>query len=266
MIEKDLGFVIKRNNFRETSIIANIYTLRFGKITGIFKGFYPFRKEFSTSLDVFTLNEFIFYPKRREIWLISFADLIYDYPYLREDFSRSKMAALFLNLVDRTMHHWDSNPAIFYLLKECLDFLAGEREYKALYIFLIKFLTISGFKPEFNRCIICHNDLEDDIFFSVSKGGLVCANCYRKAADYQKISKETSATLFYVQKTDFAKVNRINPTYACEKEMLYLLREFLLYHLDFDILPKLKKERYEKTIFAGTKNIVGANGCWPNIK
>lgn len=236
MIEKDLGFVIKRHDFRNTSIIANLYTLRFGKIAGIFKGFYTLKKEFSTTLDIFTLNEFVFYPKKREIWLVSFADLIYDYPFLRENISQTRAASLFIDLIDKTMQLWDRNFDVFYLLKNCLQVLSKEEKtHKIIYIFLIKFLTLAGIKPELNRCIICHNEFEKDFFFSVSKGGFVCKNCCFQIKDIQKINKETVLSFLYIQKNDFFLALRLNPSPECEKKIINLLREFILYHIEVDI-------------------------------
>jgi DNA repair protein RecO (recombination protein O) len=233
MVEKDLGFVIRRHNFRETSLIASIYTSRFGKITGILKGFYTQKKEFSSTLSIGSLNEFIFYPKKREIWLISFADLIKDYHFLRTNIDKAKVSMLFVELVERTMQLWDRNSAVFDLLCECLWGL--ENEQKVLHIFLIKFLTLSGFKPQLDHCIVCHQELKGDVYFSVSKGGLVCLNCKRSAHDLRKISRETLASFLYIQNNDFSKVYRLNPTVACEEEIAYILKEFIRYHLDFDI-------------------------------
>ncbi|UCD15170.1 MAG: DNA repair protein RecO, partial [Candidatus Omnitrophota bacterium] len=206
MIEKDLGFVIKRRDFRETSVIADIYTLRFGRITGILKGFYTLKKEFSSPLDILTINEFVFYPKKRQIWLVSFVDFVCGYSFLRQDLPRSKIAALFCDLIDKTMQLWDKNSSVFYLLKDCLDWLAKEEDYRVLYVFLIKFLTISGFKPQFHCCIVCHNELEDEISFSISRGGLVCSRCCGAITDSKRISKETSSSLLYIQQMTAPKV------------------------------------------------------------
>ncbi|MDD5195333.1 MAG: DNA repair protein RecO [Candidatus Omnitrophica bacterium] len=238
MIEKDVGFVLRRYNFRETSLITSLYTSRFGKITGILKGFYTPKKEFSSSLGICTLNEFIFYPKKREIWLISHADLVRDYPFLRNNLAKSKVAIAFINLIERSMQLWDKNKAVFSLLKNSLSYLSAHEERRMLYIFLIKFLTLSGFKPEFNKCLLCHSYFNETIFFSVSKGGLLCKNCQKKAADSRRISKETSSSLLYIQDKDFPYVCRLNPTETCEKEIYHLLRAFLSYHLEFDILPR----------------------------
>ncbi|MEI8349769.1 MAG: DNA repair protein RecO [Candidatus Omnitrophota bacterium] len=243
MVEKDVGFVLRRHNFRETSVIASLYTLRFGKITGILKGFYTQKKEFSSNLDIFSLNELVFYPKKRDIWLISFTDLVHDYDFLRKDIAKATVAALFLNLIDRTMQPWDVNYEVFALLKNALLALEQGEEKKICYMFLIKFLTISGFKPEFNKCIMCHGRIQEESVFSVSRGGLVCGDCHGQVGDARKISKETISSLVYIQNSEFSLMLRLNPSRDCEKEITYILREFLCYHLDFDIQAPAQRKR-----------------------
>ena len=239
MIKKDLGFVIKRHNFRETSLITTIYTERFGKITGILKGFYTPKREFSSPFDRGSLNEITFYPKKQEIWLVSFVDLVNDYSYLRTNISKAKVAALFLSLVDKVMQHWDSNPLIFELLRECLGALEREDEQKILYIFLIKFLTLSGFKPEINRCLSCHGELDENLYFSISRGGLICHNCFGSVRNLQRISKEAASSLLYIQKHDFPLTLRLRSSARCQAEMFRILEDFLAYHLDVDISRQL---------------------------
>jgi len=243
MIEKDLGFVLRRYNFRDTSLIATLYTLRFGKIKGIFKGFYTLKKEFSSTLDIFSLNEFVFYPKKNEIWLISQADLVSDFGFLSKDLRSAQIGASFLNLVDKTMQLWDKNEYIFYLINNCLRSLELEDSLKTFYIFLIKFLTLSGFKPELNHCLICKKKLEYEVFFSVSKGGLMCNYCRQKAADAQKISHQATRSLFYIQNTDFPLVFRLGLSSYCEDEIFHILQRFLSYHFDFLNLPNHKSLR-----------------------
>ncbi len=233
MIEKDKGFVLRRYNFRDTSLIVNLYTEKFGKIAGILKGFYTQKKEFSSPLDSFSLNEFVFYPKKSEIWLISYVDLISEYSFLRKSFSKAKIASIMLNIVDKTMQPWDRNCFIFSLLGKSLSLLSNEKENKILCIFLIKFLTFSGFKPELNHCIGCNSVLGREIFFSVSKGGLVCEKCYPSLDDAQGVSNETSRSLAYIQNTDFSLVLRLNFSLRCEKEIFNILGRFLSYHFEF---------------------------------
>ena len=239
MVKKDLGFVIKRHNFRETSLITTIYTSGYGKITGILKGFYTTKREFSSPFDRGSLNELSFYPKRKEIWLVSHVDLVYDYPYLRKDISKAKVASLFLNLVDKVMQLWDRNPLVFDLLKDCMQALETEDEHRILYIFLIKLLTLSGVKPEINLCLNCHGELDEDLYFSVSRGGLICHNCFNRMHNLQRISKEVASSLLYIQKHEFDLTLRLRPSVRCQAEMLKVLEDFIAYHLDIDISRQL---------------------------
>ena len=234
MITKDLGFVLKRFNFRDTSLLATIYTENFGKINGLFKAFYPYRREFTTSLDIFTLNEFIFYPRRSEIWLVSHADITCDYALLRNDFEKNITAATLIRVVDKASALHDKNKDVFNLLKDSLDNLKNESNRKIIYIFLIKFLTISGFKPEFGLCINCHVSFKDKVFFSTLKGGLLCQNCKSIKADAHLISLETSSTVEYIQRNNFPQVARINPSSKCEEEIILILQKFLAHHLNLD--------------------------------
>jgi len=238
MIEKDLGFVLRRYNFRETSLITTLYTSRFGKIRGIFKGFYSSKKEFSSPLDIFTLNEFIFYPKKSEIWLISHADLVSDFSYLREDLLKAKVGALLFNLLDKTMPLWDQNMQVFNLINNCLNSLRGKSESKILYVFLVKFLSLAGFKPEFNHCLKCQRALDDEFSFSVSKGGLICKVCRGNVADAKRITKQACCSLLYIQKSDFSLIDRLKASRVCEEEIFYILGRFLAYHFDFNDLIK----------------------------
>ncbi|MBN3039670.1 MAG: DNA repair protein RecO [Candidatus Omnitrophica bacterium] len=243
MINKDSGFVLKRHNFRETSLLVTVYTKDYGKIKGILKGFYTKKKEFSSSLDILSQNEFVFYPKRSEIWLISGVDLIEYYGFIRNNISKARVAAVFQEIIDRTMQLWDRNQYIFKLTEDCLKLMAEEDELKVLYIFLIKFLTFSGFKPEFNHCIKCNGLLRQESLFSVSKGGFVCGGCQRTLKDVRRVSSEVTRSLYYIQEADFPIVQRLGISYKCEEEIFYILREFIAYHLEFDLLAKYDLHR-----------------------
>ena len=246
MIARDTGFVLRRYNFRETSVIATIYTRGHGKIKGVFKAFHTPKKEFTTSLDIFTLNEFVFYPKKRELWLVSFADMVKDYPYLRKSYGKNIIASLFISIIDRIMPVWDVNADVFKLLDNSLELLKSEDELKVLVIFLIELLAISGFEPQFGHCLRCHCELSGGAYFSVSRGGLLCGKCTGGVVDAQSVGNDVVSSIRYIQDVDFFKGMRLKLSNNCERGIFYILREFVLYHLEIDIQPALSL--YQKNI------------------
>ncbi|MCM8787168.1 MAG: DNA repair protein RecO [Candidatus Omnitrophica bacterium] len=236
MIVKDIGFIIRRYNFRNTSLIASIYTLNFGKIVGIFKGFYTKKREFTSHLGFCSLNEFLFYPKKREIWLISQTDLICDFSFLWKDLKKNEIATICSLLVDRMMPLWEVNKDVFFLFKQTLEYLDKKDIDIVFFTFLLKFLTFSGFKPQLNRCINCEATLIGDVFFSVGKGGLLCQKCYKKVDDWQKVSSQVGRSLLYLQDSHFPLVFNLQLAESCKKEINFILKQFLSYHLDFNFL------------------------------
>jgi DNA repair protein RecO (recombination protein O) len=231
MIKKDIGFVLKRFNFRETSVIATIYLHNFGKIRGIFKGFYRQKKEFSTSLDIFSLNEFVFYPKQSEIWLVSQAELISEFSYLRNNLEKAAVAGFFFNLLDKTMQLWDKNKYIFNLTFHSIRLIEKDHQ-KAFYLFLIKFLTLAGIKPELNHCIVCQKLIKGSLFFSTKRGGLLCRDCRKNYKDYKPLSQEASKTFSYIQNNSIAAASRIRLSLRCQNEISQIIQKFLTYHFD----------------------------------
>ncbi len=244
MIDKDVGYIIKRVNFKETSLLATIYTKKFGKIQGLFKGFYTQKKEFTSSLDIFTLNEFILYPRRSEIWLVSYVELINGYDFLRKDIKKNSAASLFARIIDRCTILGDSQPDIFFLFQHSLESLNSYSTEKLVYIFLIKFLTISGFKPQFNLCINCHRPYKEKIYFSILNGGIICSRCRSKLNDAQPISVETSFVIHYIQHNDFPHILRINPSVFCQQEIIFILQKFSEYYLYLNPFLYLNTLRY----------------------
>jgi len=240
MIAKDLGFILRRTDFRDSSVIADIYTLNFGRISGILKGYYSGKKEFTSSLALFSLNEFVFYPRHRDVWLVSYVDMVADYDFLPASSAASGLAGLFAGLISRTMPAWESNQDIFHLLGESFQRLRQSQDRRLAHWFLLRYLELSGFKPELNRCLSCRDSLSAEVMFSIACGGLLCRLCGRGVADARPISPETAAGLLYMQENEFDPVSRLRLSPDAEVQTAAILRQFLLYHLEIDVVKYVK--------------------------
>jgi len=62
-IEKAQALVLRKRDFRETSLIVDFYSREFGKISGLLKGVRSDPGKFGSNLEFFSLNEFVFYRK-----------------------------------------------------------------------------------------------------------------------------------------------------------------------------------------------------------
>lgn len=234
-IKKDLGLVLRTFDFRETSKIAHIFTQRLGKIHGLFKGFRTGKKNFTTTLDVFSLNEFVLYESKNEIWLVSFADIIDQFEYLKTDLEKNFIANYIVELVDKVVPLHYSSEDIFNLIKDSFFYLKDHLSRKILYIFQIRMLELSGFKPHLTSCIKCAQDINDAAYFSVTLGGFLCPDCADRDRFAQAVTKELISCLQYIQNHDFKMSLRLTVSDVCERKIFGILEEFLGFHLNTKI-------------------------------
>jgi DNA repair protein RecO (recombination protein O) len=240
-IHKTEALVINRFNFRETSLIATFFTRDFGKMSGILKGIRTDIKKFASPLDLFSLNEIIFYKKRdTSLHLVSHCDLKDDYPHLRQTVAKMASASVMMELVSALMPVEDANEAAFDLTCACLNELqTNANPDKIITIYKIKLLSLSGFKPNFNSCVACDTRITGDAKFSLNLGGLLCVGCFRKDIAARVIFRGTIASIVHIQKNDFRTNLNLGLNPQIKRELTLILNSFLHYHLE----KQLKSEK-----------------------
>jgi len=238
---KSEAIVLRRNNLRETSVLADFFTRDFGKITGVLKGMRTEPTKFASSVEPFSLNEIIFYQKRNSsVHLVSACDLKNNFNQLRHDVVRSAMATMMLELVGAVMPLEDKNPAVFELVVSSISELEKTNfAEKILLIFKIKLLSLSGFQPHLDSCVVCDSRVMGQAKFSVSQGGLLCPKCAFKDPKARSIFRGTVATLLHIQKNDFSANLNLGMNPEIKKELEIILNSFIQFHLG----KELKSQR-----------------------
>ncbi|MCK4452894.1 DNA repair protein RecO, partial [candidate division WOR-3 bacterium] len=83
-IIKTEGFVLKTMLFKESSLIASIFTKKFGKIKVLAKGVRRPKSKLCGALELFNLDEIIFYKRElKELYTLSDAVVIDDFEKVR---------------------------------------------------------------------------------------------------------------------------------------------------------------------------------------
>ncbi len=233
MIRKATGILIKRVNFRETSLLVTFFTKEFGKIKGIIKGVRKDPKKISSNLSLCSLNEVVFYEKRNsELNLISQCDLMKDFSFLRTDMQKVSLASYILELVDTVMPLHDPNIEIFNLIISSLKSMkTGDLE-KVLYCFQVKVLSLSGFKPHLDACITCKNKIHGEAHFSIYLGGLICSDCKSKDMNASPVLKGTINSLIHLETFSWVKALNLGISKQMRLELRSVLYNFLSFHLD----------------------------------
>lgn len=255
-IDRAQAIVLRKRDFRETSLIVDFYTREFGKVSGLLKGIRKEPKKFASSLEPFSLNEIIFYRKRNSaLHLVSQADQIENFAALRKDMSKAGMGILMMELIGAVMAQEDTNEDIFDLACACLNELkTAFSPDKILTIFKIKMLSLSGFKPHFDSCISCDERIQGQSKFSLALGGLLCPKCASKDMSSRTIFRGTIASILHIEKNDLRTTLTLGLNPEIKKELEVILNAFLNYHLE----RELKSQRVLNKINALSTPLKGA--------
>ncbi|MBM3249563.1 MAG: DNA repair protein RecO [Candidatus Omnitrophica bacterium] len=240
-IQRTDAIVLRRRDFRETSLIADFYTRDFGKVSGLLKGFRVMPPKFASPIEPFSLNEIIFYPKRNSsLHLVSQADLRYSFDGIRRGVGRATMAAFMMELTLAVMQQEDRNEEVFDLALACLkEMETALNPEKVMTIFKIKMLSLSGFKPHLDSCVVCGSKILGQSRFSLSLGGLLCGKCSSKDVSSRSIFRGTVASILHIEKNDLKNNLNLGMNPEIKRELDLVLNAFMNFHLE----KELKSQR-----------------------
>jgi len=236
-LQRTEAIVIKKQDFRETSLIVNFFTREFGKLSGILKGIRTEPAKFASQLELFSYNDIIFYRKRNSsLHLVSSCDIKNNFDSLRLNIGKVGTASVIIELIDSIMAVEDKNEEVFNLLIESLQELAVNHNIdKIATIFKIKILSLSGFKPNFNSCCLCEDRILGQSKFSLSLGGLLCTRCCHKDMSARSIFRGTVASVLHIEKNDFRSNLNLGMNPQIKRELESILNAFLHFHLEREL-------------------------------
>lgn len=242
MIAKTEAIVLKSFDFRETSRIVTFYTRSYGKVKGVLKGIRKDPRKFGSSVDKFSMNDIVYYHYRNsDIHLVSQCDMKDYYFALRQDIKKMHAASYILELVDAIMPVEQKNEEIFELISQYLTSLKEAKDIsKLVYLFQIKTLVYSGFRPHLDTCVKCERRIQGQTRFSIQLGGLVCEVCRPSNMDASIVSKGTVATILHIEQSHWEQSLKLGLSDVIKRELKFVLNNFLVFHLE----KNLKSAKY----------------------
>jgi len=234
-IQKTEGIVLRRQDFRETSIVLTFFTRDFGKIKGLMKGVRgPRAPHGAGGLELFARDALVFYERKRaDLYTVSQCDLLDFFFPLRADLERLAYTAYLVELLDSVTMLNDKNEEIFDLILNCLIFLSGDSSARRIArIFEVKLLGLLGLMPHLGSCLQCRGKVLERARFSLKEGGLLCSRCIGRDKESLPLLPGTVRFIQHVKVSPFETVTRIKVSQKVGKEVEMLLRRFLRFHIE----------------------------------
>lgn len=191
----DYGVVLNSSVYSEADKIFGIYTRENGLVRAIGKGARRTMGRFGGKLDQLSCCQFQF-AKGKNLDVISECEQINSFPLLKRDLHRLTNGILFLEIVSNFAYEQESESTLVYDL--LYDGLNGLQHIENIDLFVIEFvlnfLSIHGFRPQFENCVSCNREINKNegikvYLYSSTLGGLLCQKC-SQFIDCKQISVE----------------------------------------------------------------------------
>ena len=243
---KNPAFILRTQDYRDTSILGDFYTRDHGRIRGIVKGIRDTRARFGSTLEPFSLNEILFYRRRKgaDLHLVTQVEMVDLFAPVRDDLERLATASYCVELVSELVESEESSPEIFGLIQDTLKFLAGGASPKrAARIFEVKLFDILGLMPEIKACVFCRGSAspatsaQNGFYFNQTLGGIHCQDCFTKQKQLLggtsfPVSRGTLLFLGHARREPVSSLVSVKVSREVGEESEKLLRRFTDFHLN----------------------------------
>jgi len=179
--EKSLAIVVRTIEFSETSVVATLFTEKFGKISALAKGARRPKGPFESALDLLAVVRIVFLHKSSgALDLLTEAKLERRFRAAARDLSRLYAGYYVAELLTELTDEGDPHADLFSAADRTLARLDADAPVApTLLDFELTALRLLGHLPSLHDCVGCGNPVEaaGRIAFGLIVGGVLCPSC-----------------------------------------------------------------------------------------
>lgn len=172
MKSKDLGILLDKTAYSESSLVLHFYTLEKGYQSYLFKGALKKRK----ALNQLGLYELSFFKRpESDLGIINQLDFAWTPQALFERPQKVLLVFFVVDILQQTLRHQGPDPTLFYFLRDqliALETSTSERKFPTQ--FLAQYLMLLGYAPLVEAEEAAIFDLQKGSFCHPSQGGASC--------------------------------------------------------------------------------------------
>ena len=231
------AIVLSVRDYGEADLLVTFLTPTRGCLTGMAKHAKKSRRRFAHCLEPLSRVDFFLAPSRGELEFIQKGELVRSFSGLRRDLRRLGAAAVLAELSGLLAGPPEAYAGIFATLEAALGLLeAGAPPESLLPALLLRLLTLGGYGPRLESCLVCGLDPAPPLYFSIPRGGLLCGACSRGAkGPVVPWHLGTLKLLRLAQSLPLDKLPRLRFPPQQRHQSLGMFKAFLRHHLGRDL-------------------------------
>ena len=221
------GMVLNVMPIGEYDKRITLLTKERGKITAFAKGAKRPNSQLLAATNPFSFGEFELF-EGRSTYTVAKASISNYFRELAADFDVAYYGFYFLEFADYYCQENNDEREMLKLLYQSLRALESSSFDNQLVrlIFEIKALAINGEAPNVFFCLKC-GAREELHYFSIKKGGILCPECRKEAADARKLAESTVYTMQYIISSTIGKLYTFSVSEEVLRQLQQVVKEYM---------------------------------------
>lgn len=235
----------------ESDVIVTLFTRESGRLAAIAKGAKKSKKRFVNKLELFTFLH-IGYEQRSNSTLgfLKEAEIHTSFPNIRQFPELYSISSIIREFLLLSIKEGEQEQELFRLSLWSLHQLNQFQPARStLALFLIRYLSELGYRPDLHSCGNCQSPFEPDrqYRFMPNSGRLICSNCTQHEGSGISVANGTIKVLQAAQTIPLERLHRVRISGAALVESLKLLHNFSVQILQRDIISWKELNKYAPT-------------------
>ncbi len=198
------GLIFKKIPFKESSLILEIFSNRFGKISVIAKGIRKEKNKNIGLIEVLNELELVLYKKPESQWyILKSASLIKPHLF-NVKFQNNVLMQAGIEIYRQLKIPKEDYILLYDLIIKYIEYLkkVDSNGIAIFWRFLFKVFIVLGINIDIKKCIHCNHEKTNFFAYYPQKNGFICSDCYLPVFDsfIFKISEETSEIISNLNK------------------------------------------------------------------
>lgn len=240
------AIVLKKHKYGEADNVLSLLSPGGGRVGAIAKGVRKTTSKFGGRLEPFSHIDVMLHRGKGSLQTITQVETIESFDAVRSDYDKLRHGAAVLDLLDRVAMEDHADERLFSLTLATLRALveANGGYGRVVSAFEVKLMSIIGYRPHLDCCVICGEQVQA-AYFSNRAGGVMCAGCAATDQACVPVTPETLARLRGLLGVRMREVEGLRSAGSCDEELARLLRGFVAYHVQSRLKSREFLERTE---------------------
>ena len=236
MIYNCEALILSSRPFRDTSLICNLFTKKYGRVSIISKGARTLKNPNRAILQPLQFIDLHYYYKpKRNIQLLKEATINTHFFNIADNYKKITFSYNILDITNQICKIDHPNEIIFRLIKSVLNKInnCNNNEIDLYYSFFqLQLLRYLGVQPVIDNCPICAQVLSQAIY-NKSIGQLICQKCNHDTTNTLALKKQELKILKYLSNTH---IDNLADTMIIDLKLFNTIKQYLLYYISFHIV------------------------------